>query len=73
MEIAISKGACGVLVSDIRLAKKYNGLFVKDTKKALVEIGQFARNRFNGITIGITGSSGKTSTSYLLLNALKFL
>ena len=44
---------------------------MKDTKKALIEIGKFARNRFNGITIGITGSSGKTSTNYLLSNALK--
>ncbi len=71
VEIAVAKGACGVLVSDIRLAKKYNGLLVKDTKNALIEIGKFARNRFNGITIGITGSSGKTSTNYLLSNALK--
>ena len=71
VEIAIAKGACGVLVSDIRLAEKYNGLLVKDTKKALIDIGKFARNRFNGITIGITGSSGKTSTNYLLSNALK--
>ncbi len=71
IETAISKGACGVLVSNIKLAEKYNGLFVKDTKKALIEIGKFARNRFNGITVGITGSSGKTSTNYLLSTALK--
>ena len=71
IETAISKGACGVLVSDIRLAEKYDGLFVNDTKKALVQIGKFARIRFNGITIGITGSNGKTSTNYLLSNALK--
>ncbi len=70
VESAISKGACGVLVSDIGIAKKYNGLFVNDTKEALINIGKFARNRFNGITIGITGSSGKTSTNYLLSNAL---
>ena len=70
IESAISKGACGVLVSNIELAKKYNGLFVNDTKEALVCIGKFARNRFNGITIGITGSSGKTSTNYLLSSAL---
>ncbi len=70
VENAISKGACGALVSDIRIAKKYNGLLVDDTKKALINIGKFARNRFNGITIGITGSSGKTSTNYILSNAL---
>ena len=66
VESAIAKGACGVLVSDIRLAYKYNGLLVKDTKKALIEIGKFARNRFNGITIGITGTNGKTTSSNLL-------
>ena len=36
LENAISKGACGVLVSNIILAKKYNGLFVNDTKEALL-------------------------------------
>ena len=70
IENAISKGACGVLVSNIRMAKKYNGLLVDNTKKALINIGKFARNRFNGITIGITGSSGKTSTNYILSNSL---
>ena len=70
IESALAKGACGVLVSNIRTAKKYNGLFVNDTKKALINIGKFARKRFNGITIGITGSSGKTSTNFILSNAL---
>ena len=64
IESAISKGACGVLVSNIKIAKKYNGLLVDNTKKALINLGKFARNRFKGITIGITGSSGKTSTNY---------
>ncbi len=71
IETALSKGACGVLVSNIKLAKKYNGLYVNDTKLALTQIGKSARDRFNGITIGITGSSGKTSTNYLLSSALK--
>ncbi len=70
IESAISRGACGVLVSNIKTAKKYNGLYVDDTKEALINIGKFARNRFNGITIGITGSSGKTSTNNILSNAL---
>ena len=70
VEKAISKGACGVLVSNIKIAKKYDGLYVNNTKNALINIGKFARNRFNGITIGITGSSGKTSTNYFLSNAL---
>ena len=70
IESAISKGACGVLVSNIKIAKKFNGLFVNNTKQALINIGKYARNRFRGITIGITGSAGKTSTNYILSNAL---
>ena len=42
LENAISKGACG-LVSNIILAKKYNGLFVNDTKEALLQIGRFTK------------------------------
>ena len=57
-------------MSNVRIAKKYNGLYVDDTKEALINIGKFARNRFNGITIGITGSSGKTSTNNILSSAL---
>ncbi len=71
IESALSKGASGVLVSNIHLARKYDGLFVKDTKKALIKIAKFSRDRFNGVTIGVTGSSGKTSTNYLLSNSLK--
>ena len=70
IESAIAKGASGVLVSNLKTAKKYNGLFVNDTKKALINIAKFARKRFNGITVGITGSSGKTSTNFILSSAL---
>ena len=42
IESAIAKGACGVLVSNLKTAKKYNGLFVNDTKKALINIAEFA-------------------------------
>jgi UDP-N-acetylmuramyl tripeptide synthase len=35
IENAIRKGAYGIIVSDKKLANKYNGLFVKDTKQAL--------------------------------------
>ena len=42
IESAISKGACGVLVSNIKIAKKFNGLFVNNTKQALINIGKYA-------------------------------
>ena len=68
---AISKGAGGIIVSDLKLAQKYNGLLVNDTNKALLNIAKFGRNRFKGTTIALTGSSGKTSTKHLLSSALK--
>ena len=40
-------------------------------KKLFYRSEGLPRNRFNGITIGITGSSGKTSTNYLLSSSLK--
>ena len=68
---AISKGAGGIIVSDLKLAEKYNGLLVNDTNKALLNIAKFGRNRFKGTTIALTGSSGKTSTKHLLSSSLK--
>ena len=38
IESAFAKGAGGGVVSNIRMAEKYNGLFVNDTKKALINI-----------------------------------
>ncbi len=40
---------------------------VEDTLAALQEMGRDARNRFPGIVLGITGSSGKTSAKEMLL------
>ena len=68
---AIRKGAYGIIVSDKMLANKYKALLVEDTKKALEQIAKFSRHRFKGVTIAITGSSGKTSTKHLLSNTLK--
>ena len=68
---AIAKGAGGVIVSNLKLAKKYNGLLVNNTNKALRNIAKFGRNRFKGTTIALTGSSGKTSTKHLLSSSLK--
>ncbi len=68
---AVRKGAYGIIVSDKILANKYKALLVKDTKEALKQIAKFSRYRFKGITIAITGSSGKTSTKHLLSDTLK--
>ena len=71
IENAIRKGAYGIMVSDKKLAEKYNGILVKDTKKALKQMAKFSRYRFKGTTIALTGSSGKTSTNHLLSTSLK--
>ena len=71
IENAIKKGAYGIMVSDKKLAEKYNGILVKDTKKALKQMAKFSRYRFKGTTIALTGSSGKTSTNHLLSSSLK--
>mgnify|MGYP001205535776 FL=1 len=71
IESAIRKGAYGIIVSDKKLANKYQALLVKDTKIALKQIAKFSRRRFKGTTIALTGSSGKTSTKHILSNSLK--
>ena len=71
IESAIKNGAVGVIASDFKLAKKYNALYVNDTKKALIKMAQFARKRFKGKTIAITGSTGKTSARYITSTILK--
>ena len=62
LEKVLKKGASGVIVSCKYSALKYNGLFVKNTHVALINIAKFSRNRFKGKVIGITGSNGKTTT-----------
>ena len=71
IQSALNKGASGIIVSDLEAAKKFNALHVTDTKEALIKIAKFARNRFKGKTIAITGSNGKTSTSFITASTLK--
>lgn len=41
-------------------------LIVNDARKALLQLGRFNRNRFNGLLVGLTGSCGKTSVKEML-------
>ena len=68
---ALNKGAAGIIVSDLDAAKQFNALHVTNTKEALIKIAKFARNRFKGKTIAITGSSGKTSTRFIAATTLR--
>lgn len=68
---ALAKGAAGVLVS--RLPDGVSGnqaIVVADTMKALEAMAHAARHRSKAKVIGITGSSGKTSTKEMLKTAL---
>lgn len=45
-------------------------LYVKDTLQALTDMGRYARKRFTGKVIAITGSVGKTTTKEMLKTTL---
>src|SRR3989338_4527664 len=65
---AVSKGAGAVLVQDGGITNAnfklpdVSFISVADSVKALGDIGNFHRSRFNIPVIGITGSNGKTTT-----------
>jgi UDP-N-acetylmuramoyl-tripeptide--D-alanyl-D-alanine ligase len=46
-------------------------LHVPDLPQAVLDLGHFARRRFTGSVIGVTGSAGKTSTVAMLSHALR--
>ena len=63
---ALEKGAVGAVVSCQSAGVKGPLLLVDDTRIALGRIGAFNRRCFDGVVIGITGSSGKTSTREMI-------
>lgn len=65
---AVSKGAGGVLVQEggitnanFKLPDNISFISVSDSIRALGDIGNFHRSRFNIPVVGITGSNGKTT------------
>jgi UDP-N-acetylmuramoyl-tripeptide--D-alanyl-D-alanine ligase len=68
---ALHKGAAGVLVhAETNLPDNAPALIVHDTMAALTALGAFARTRFEGAVVAITGSVGKTTTKEMLRTAL---
>lgn len=63
---ALEQGAAGAIVSRLQADVKGPQLLVSDTRIALGQVGAFNRQRFEGCVIGITGSSGKTSTREMI-------
>ncbi|MDF7675005.1 UDP-N-acetylmuramoyl-tripeptide--D-alanyl-D-alanine ligase [Acetobacteraceae bacterium ESL0709] len=73
---ALEQGAGAVMAHDnsaLEAQKLQNDpriLLVSDTMKGLEELGRFARQRFKGKAIAISGSVGKTTTKEMLRHAL---
>ncbi|MDP2922050.1 MAG: UDP-N-acetylmuramoyl-tripeptide--D-alanyl-D-alanine ligase [Candidatus Omnitrophota bacterium] len=69
---AVSKGAGGILVQDGGITNEnfklpdVSFISVKDSVRALGDIGNFHRARFTIPIIGITGSNGKTTTKEMI-------
>ena len=64
VQAALEKGACGAVVSE--RSDHLPCLLVKDTEQALTAIGRLNRDAFEGLVVGVTGSSGKTSVKEML-------
>ena len=76
IEVAASKGATIILASRtdidyVKIADRCATVIVDDVLRALQDLAGHQRNQMNCSVIGITGSSGKTSTKELLLGALQ--
>ncbi|NIQ01230.1 MAG: UDP-N-acetylmuramoyl-tripeptide--D-alanyl-D-alanine ligase, partial [Nitrospinaceae bacterium] len=72
------KKAAGVVVSDKEKLDgsriKDSGLFavaVPDTIRALQDLAEYHRNRFDVRVIGVTGTNGKTTTKEIIANVIK--
>ena len=73
IENAIDKGAKAYFTSQ---NKVYEGadlvLQVEDTKEAYLKIAQYYREKINPVVIGVTGSSGKTTTKEMVYAVLNY-
>ena len=65
---AAAKGAAGEVVE--RPAGVTGELIVGDTLRALQELGAWARTRWGGTVVGVTGSAGKTTTKDAIAHLL---
>lgn len=68
---AVAKGAAGVIVEDAAaIPDNVPALVVDHGKEAYMRLARAAREQFAGRVIGITGSTGKTTTKHLLQQLL---
>ena len=60
---AVRRGAAALVVDDASVAQPgVTTLVVRDTLRAYMDLAALARDRFTGTVVGITGSTGKTTT-----------
>jgi UDP-N-acetylmuramoyl-tripeptide--D-alanyl-D-alanine ligase len=69
-ESALKQGAAYAVIDDISYQQDERYLLVKDVLTTLQELAKFHRRQLNIPVIGITGSSGKTTTKELLYAVL---
>jgi UDP-N-acetylmuramoyl-tripeptide--D-alanyl-D-alanine ligase len=70
LEDAWSKGAAAVVVE--RATQGYRGeLVVADTLRGLQDLGAWARRKWGGTVVGVTGSAGKTTTKDAIAHVLE--
>ena len=70
---AFERGAAASVVHAAGLTPDLRLLHVTDTQQALADLGHFARARFAGRLVAVTGSVGKTTTKEMLRIALSAL
>ncbi|MBZ5623563.1 MAG: UDP-N-acetylmuramoyl-tripeptide--D-alanyl-D-alanine ligase [Acidobacteriia bacterium] len=72
---ALEKGAVGAVVEKLPENAGRSGgppyLLVRDTSQALQELGAWARQRWGGQVVGVTGSAGKTTTKDAIAHLLE--
>ncbi|MFL2727778.1 MAG: UDP-N-acetylmuramoyl-tripeptide--D-alanyl-D-alanine ligase [Gammaproteobacteria bacterium] len=73
VDIAFNKGASIIIADDKKFLKTKNNriIYVKNTIQALKKISENIIKSYDGKTIAITGSSGKTSTTNIVASTLK--
>ncbi len=73
LDAAFDRGAAAALVHASAHTPERRLLRVADTRAALTDLGRFARARFAGRLVAVTGSVGKTTTKEMLRTALAAL
>ncbi len=67
VHLAVQKGASACLVEkEVEGVQKERQIIVPDVLKALNQLAQISRKRTKALVVGVTGSSGKTTTKEML-------